>query len=89
MNQNVIIPLSLLNQMIALLGRWNLSAYPPAIRQDHDNILFALIVKKRKLELRDAYAEIMRAHNQEAQDEARIRYLQQKRELADIINPPF
>ena len=53
------------------------------------DILRALKIKQQKLELRDDYAKMIHANNQDDRFEARIRYLQQKRNLADMIDPPF
>ena len=89
MSQNVMIPLSLLDQIVDLLGYWNINDYDPSVRCDYNRILWALDIKKQKLELRDAYAKIIQADNQEDRDEARIRYLQKKRWLRDVEEPPF
>jgi hypothetical protein len=89
MNQNVMIPLSLLDQIVELLQVFDLSKYDPAFRYDYNKILYALMVKKQKLDLRDAYAKIIQTNNPDDRFEARIRYLQQKKALADVIDPPF
>jgi hypothetical protein len=80
------IPLSLVNQIIDLLGYWNIMAYDPSIHEDYDNILQALRTKKLKLELRNAYSKMLHAPTQEARDAARIRYLHMKRALDDWNN---
>ena len=87
MNQNVMIPLSLLDQIIELLDKWELSEYGPDICYDYNNVVWALTVKKQKLLLRDAYAKIIQADNQDARDDARIHYLMQKRILEDLEIP--
>jgi hypothetical protein len=76
---NVKIPLPLLKQTIDLLDYWDMSDYDPAIRNDFDNVYFALVKKRESLELRDAYAKIIYAENEEARHAARMRYLTQKR----------
>jgi predicted nucleotidyltransferase len=90
MGKNVMIPLTLLEQTIVLLEHWDVSGCELYVRCDYHNILDSLIWKKQKLELRDAYSKIVQADSQEARDEARIRYLQQKR-LLDLAfeDEPF
>lgn len=89
MGKNVMIPLTLLEQMIALLERWDVSECELYVRCDYHNILDLLVWKKQKLELRDAYSKIVQADSQEARDEARIQYLRQKRllDLVDEVEP--
>ena len=82
MSQNVMLPLSLVDQMIEFLEELDLSEYHP-LRYDYGNILWALNVKKQKLGLRDAYAKIIAAADEDERDDARISYLQQKRSLQD------
>jgi len=89
MSQNIMIPLSLLDQIVDLLGYWNINDCDPSIRCDYNRILWALDIKKQKLELRNAYAKIIQADNQEDRHEARIRYLLQKRWLRDVEDIPF
>ena len=86
MSQNVMIPLSLLEQTIEFLQELDLSECHE-LRWEYGEILWALNVKKQKLQLRDSYAKIISADNQDDRDDARIRYLQQKRMLND--EPPF
>jgi len=88
MSQNVLIPLSLLEQIVELLEELNLSEYHP-LSYDCGNILWALKVKKQKLELRGAYARIIAAANEEERDEARLQYLLQKRSLCEDEEEPF
>jgi len=89
MTQNVLIPLDLLNQIIDLLGYWNILEYDRSIHYNYYIILQELQIKRDKLSLREAYSKIIHAPNQDARDDARIRYLQQKRQLQDLIDPPF
>ena len=83
MSENVMVPLSLLNRIIEFLQE--LSAIPKThpLGYERDDILWALNEKKHKLELRDAYAKIIRAANQYDRDDARVEYLRQKRQLND------
>jgi len=85
MDKNITIPLSLLRRTIDLLEYWNISEYDPTLRQDYDNILFALYKKKQTVELRDAYAKIIYADSEDARFDARMRYLERKR----LIEEPF
>ena len=89
MSQNVLIPLSLLDQVIELLDHWDISEYGPPLRYDYDNVLWALKVKKQKLGLRDAYAKIISASNEDDRDEARMQYLFQRRNLREDEEEPF
>jgi glutaredoxin-related protein len=83
MSKNVMIPLFLLDQIMELLERWDISEYNPSLRYDYDNVVWALAVKKQKLRLRDAYAEMLQVESQQASDAACICYLQQKALLDD------
>jgi len=85
MSQNVLIPLPLVNRIIDLLEYWNIAEYDPSIHDHYYSVLEALQIKRLKLELRDAYSKIVQAPNQDARDEARIRYLCMKRFLDDLI----
>jgi hypothetical protein len=86
MQQNVTIPLSLLKSIIALLEYWDISLFDLAIRDDYSNVLSALNMKLHKLELRDAYAKIVKAPNEDARHAARIEYLRLKNLLDDIAD---
>ena len=86
MPRNVLIPLPLLTQIIDLLGYWDLSNYDVAIQCQCSDILHALNLKLQKLELRDTYANIVLADNDDDRDHARIRYLQHKHFLQSDEN---
>ena len=88
MDKNVMIPISLLEKIVEFLDSLELPEYHE-LRCDYCDILWALRVKKQKLELRDAYAKIISADNQDARDEARIHYLQEKRWLHNMEDDPF
>jgi len=85
MDKNITIPFSLLSRIIELLDYWNVDEYCYSIQQDYSDVMFALTKKKQSIELREAYARIIYAEDDDARHEARMRYLQQKREL----NEPF
>ena len=84
MSQNVMVPLSLLERIIDFFQD-GLSPIPKThpVGLERDEILLELNEKKHKLELRNAYAKIIRADNQYDRDDARIEYLKQKRQLND------
>ncbi len=62
--KNVMIPLSLLNSMIEFLDELDLSEYHE-LRWEYCEILWALKIKKQKLELRGSYADIISASSQD------------------------
>jgi hypothetical protein len=80
MSKNVMIPLSLMNRAIDLLGYLEPMPYHE-LRHEHNNVLQELMIKKQKLELREAYAKIISAKNEADRHDARIEYLMQKRSL--------
>ena len=82
MERNVKIPLPLLSQAIELLEHWNLDGYDSAILCDYDIVYMALLKKRQSLELRQAYSKIIFAEDEDARFEARMHYLQQKRDIA-------
>ena len=83
MGKNVMIPLDLLDRIIELLVDINLPEYHE-LRYEYCEILWALKVKKQKLELRGAYAKIISADNTDARDDARIDYLKQKSQIGYV-----
>jgi hypothetical protein len=85
MDRNVKIPLSLLSQTIELLEHWNLDGYDPAILCDYDIVYMAFLKKRQSLVLREAYSKIIFAEDENDRFEARMRYLQQKRDYAGFF----
>ena len=83
MDKNVKIPMGLFSRIIDLFDYLDVSGYDPAIQYDYDNIMLALVKKKQSLELREAYAKIISANDEDTRRSARMRYLQQKRVLND------
>jgi hypothetical protein len=83
------IPLTLLERTIDLLEQWNISDYGPHLFHDYQNVLWALKVKIQKIELRDAYARIIAADNEDDRDEARMQYLLKKHLLRENQGDPF
>ena len=84
MSANVKIPLPLLSQTIDLLEHWDVAGCDPAIQYDYDNVYMAFLKKRQSLQLREAYAKVIFAQNEDARLAARIRYLQQKRDVDDF-----
>ena len=80
---NVMIPLSLLNQLTDLLAYWDASKYDLTIQLELHDVLQQLTIKKRRLDLRDDYAKIICAKDEEGRHDARIQYLQAKNWLND------
>lgn len=85
MSKNVMIPLPLLDRIIELLD----CSKCRRSYCDYDEILYELTLKRRKIKLREAYSEIVLAADTDARDEARIRYLREKRLLDEEIYRPF
>jgi len=82
--KNVLVPIPLVKRIIALLECVDVSEYDRAIRDDCADILQSLIVKMRSLELRDAYAEIIAADDDDSRNAARASYHWQKDRLNDF-----
>jgi len=83
MAKNVMIPIFLLDSIIEFLVELDLSEYHE-LRYEYCEILWALRLKKQRLGLRQAYAKIISADNQDDRDDARIDYLRQRKRLDDI-----
>jgi len=79
MNDNVKIPLSLFNQLFYILENINVRGYDDVFQTEYFDLLGALHKKKDLLELREAYAAIIRAKDEDSRHWARIRYLRRKR----------
>ena len=87
MDKNVMIPLSLLKQVADLLEYWDTSGYAEDFRRIYADALWHLKVKLQKLELRDAYAKIISAKDDDARHDARIEYLWLKNRIGDVDLP--
>ena len=83
MCRNVKIPLSLLFQTIYVLECIDIYQYDYSIQIDFLNVLNAFRQKKDSLELRASYANIINAKDEDSRHLARMKYLQQKRELGE------
>ncbi len=85
-DQNVKIPLGLLNQTLDLLDNLNPYSMPncdEAVISDYEAVVSAFNKKKAALDLRQAYSEIVFAKDEEQRFNARMRYLRQKRQMGD------
>lgn len=84
--QNVKIPLALLRQAIDLLeniGPRNTDNFDQSVLWDYETVLSAFRKKKASLDLRQTYAGIIFAEDEDKRFDARMRYLKEKRELND------
>lgn len=61
----------------------DVSIYDEPIPWEYEIVLSAFRKKRRQLELRRAYAEIIFAPNEDKRFDARMRYLQKKRHITD------
>jgi len=86
MDKNVSIPLPLLKNLIALLEYWDTSLFDRAIRDDYWDALWTLKMKLLKLDMRDAYALMVNAPDEDARHMARIEYLRLKNQLVAHCN---
>jgi hypothetical protein len=78
MGNNVLIPLALMCRIVELLEYWDASNYDVVIQHERLDVLNALHLKKRKLELREDYSKIVFAKNEDDRLNARINYLQNR-----------
>ncbi|MCL2853755.1 MAG: hypothetical protein FWE20_12155 [Defluviitaleaceae bacterium] len=85
MGNNVTIPLPLLKNLVVLLEYWDVSLFDRVIRDDYWDALWALKMKLLRLEIRDAYAMILNAPNEDARHRARIEYLRLKNQLVSSV----
>jgi len=82
-SENIKIPTSLFERVVYLLECLDLSGYDPVVRSDYDDVVHALTKKKQSLELRDAYAKIICALDEDSRNLARLNYLQRRNALYD------
>ena len=83
MDRNITIPFSLFTRIIELLEYWNIPEDCSYHRQECDSILYELSKKKQRIELRDAYARIAYAKNEDERFDARMQYLHQRRLMGE------
>ena len=89
MGDNVTIPLPILKSLVVLLEYWDVSLLDRTVQDDYWDALWALKIKLLKLDLRDAYAMIVNARDDEARHMARIEYLRLKRELETVADGSY
>ena len=80
-SKNIKVPLALFERIIELLHYWDLDGYEEFIQDDFHEVMLALQTKKQSLGLRKDYAKILNAPDEDSRDQARMRYLQRKREI--------
>jgi len=88
MSKNVLIPLSLLNCIIEFLIELDLSEYHE-LRYEYCEILWVLNLKKQRIGLRQSYAKILEAVDDDDRDDARMRYLLHRSSLDSLSEVPF
>jgi hypothetical protein len=86
--KNVEIPLPLLKSLIELLDYWDVSLFERPISGDYWHALWALKLKLLKHDLRDAYARIANAPDDDSRHMARKEYLQLKSQLDSMVAGP-
>ena len=83
--KSVLFTVSLLSEIIDLLGCWNLHYYDQSIQEEYDRILSVLSAKRDRLSLRQAYSRIVYAKTEDERHDARIKYLY----LKQLYEQPF
>ena len=78
---NVKIPAALFERIINLLLCWDTAGYDELIQDDLYEVIYLLLKKRQSLDLRHDYAKIINAPDKDSRDQARLRYLQIKREI--------
>ena len=84
------IPHSLFLRILYLLEHWDIPVSHD-LRIEYCDVLCALIMKSRRLELRVAYSNIISAKDDDARILARIEYLRKRNSIGDVDVPdiPF
>lgn len=86
MDKNITIPLSLLKTLIDLLEYWDISLFDRSVRDDYWDALWALKVKRLKLDIHDAYSLMVKAPTEDARHLASMEYLRLKNQLVSAYN---
>ena len=81
MSQNVKIPVTLLNETIYLLETLKLTEFDESIRDIVDSVLCEYQHKKDSMALRETYAKIVCAKDDDERFNARMKYLEERRKL--------
>jgi len=82
--KNVQIPLDIFKKLIEFLEYWDVSQLDPGIHNDYTIMLTALHKKRDSLDLRDSYAKIIHADDDDKRFSARMDYLQHKRLIQQV-----
>ena len=83
MGKNITIPYSLFSKTIDLLDSLDFLDYSQHTQELYFDVLFALLRKQQSIDLRNAYANIINAENDDERHEARMNYLFEKRQKHD------
>jgi len=83
-SKNVKIPLALFERIINLLLCWDTDGYDEFIQDDLYDVIYLLLKKRKSFELRNDFAKIVNALDEDSRDQARMRYLQRKREVYGV-----
>ena len=76
--KQVLIPLSLLHDIIDFLDQYDIPLFPENARVEHAEIMSCLISKLAKLNIRESYSQIVFAQDDDSRDMARMEYLKRK-----------
>jgi hypothetical protein len=87
--KNVTVSLQLLKNIVVLLEYWDISLLDYSLRDDYWDALWAIKTKLLKNDLREAYARIVQAPDENARHNARIEYLRLKNQLVAVANSDF
>jgi hypothetical protein len=80
--KQVLIPFSLLNDIVDLLDRWDdIASYPENLKTDYKEVMHCLIDKLARLKLHDSYSQLFYANDDESRYNARMEYLKRKHYL--------
>ena len=83
MPENITIPYSLFSKIIGLLDSFDIYDYSQRTQELYFDVLFALLRKQQSIDLRNAYANIINADNDDDRHQARMNYLFEKRQKHD------
>ena len=85
MCKNIMIPMPLFELTIDLLESLDISLFEHPIPCLYDTVLSGFLKKRDKIELRNTYADIIFAENEEQQIDARMKYLYDKRYINEKL----
>ena len=77
--KQVLMPLSLINDIVDLLETWDeISCCPENLRANYEKSLNLLSEKLVKIKIRDSYSNIVLANDDDSREKARIDYMKRK-----------